>query len=187
MGRVGVGDRQGAVGSRAGIRLAPAGGRIQRAPAQCSITLAGYVRNRRVAISSLASGREADDMARMPALGRACGSRLFDPPADFGFDSVDVYGILLHLVPCEGSVTRIGRMLTRSVVRREEWMEGAQHPGVSAAARKLEIAKIRVDSLLDEAVARFPNHTAIDFLGRRWSYNDLSVLVDRAARGFQDL
>ncbi len=66
-------------------------------------------------------------------------------------------------------------------------MEGAQHPGVSAAARKLEIAKIRVDSLLDEAVARFPNHTAIDFLGRRWSYNDLSVLVDRAARGFQDL
>ena len=41
--------------------------------------------------------------------------------------------------------------------------------------------------LLAEAVARFPGHAAMDFLGRRWSYRALGRLVERATRGFQDL
>jgi long-chain acyl-CoA synthetase len=40
--------------------------------------------------------------------------------------------------------------------------------------------------LLDHAVATWPERTAIDFLGRTWSYRQLGALVRRAARGLQD-
>ncbi len=42
-------------------------------------------------------------------------------------------------------------------------------------------------SILDDAVASFPNSLFIDFLGKRSSYADIGALVDRAARGFQDI
>ncbi|MCW5752090.1 MAG: long-chain fatty acid--CoA ligase [Alphaproteobacteria bacterium] len=42
-------------------------------------------------------------------------------------------------------------------------------------------------ALLEEAVSRFPNNPALDFLGRTYSYADLSALTDRAAKGFQAL
>ena len=45
----------------------------------------------------------------------------------------------------------------------------------------------RVDALLDEAVANFGSRPAMDFLGRRWTYGELGDLVNRVARGFQDL
>ncbi len=41
--------------------------------------------------------------------------------------------------------------------------------------------------LLDRAVARFPNRPALSFSGRRWSYQVLADLVDRAAAGLQAL
>jgi len=40
--------------------------------------------------------------------------------------------------------------------------------------------------LLDNTVARHPDWTAIDFLGRTWRYGEIGRLVDRAARGLQD-
>ena len=42
-------------------------------------------------------------------------------------------------------------------------------------------------SLFDETVAAHPHSPAVDFLGRRYSYADIGQLVDRAARGFQQL
>lgn len=41
--------------------------------------------------------------------------------------------------------------------------------------------------LLDRALADFPHRTAIDFLGRTWSYEELGEQVRRAARGLQDM
>ncbi len=41
--------------------------------------------------------------------------------------------------------------------------------------------------LLDAAVARYPNNTCLEFLGRRWSYAETGALVKRAAAGFQKL
>lgn len=42
-------------------------------------------------------------------------------------------------------------------------------------------------SLMDEAAATFADRPAIDFLGRHYSYRDLGDLVNRAAKGFQQL
>ena len=42
-------------------------------------------------------------------------------------------------------------------------------------------------SLLDEAVARYPERPCLDFLGRKSSYREIGRLVDRAAKGFQML
>ncbi|WBO22984.1 long-chain-fatty-acid--CoA ligase [Sphingomonas abietis] len=45
----------------------------------------------------------------------------------------------------------------------------------------------RLTDLLDHAVATWPERVAIDFMARRWRYAELGALVDRAARGLQDL
>ena len=42
-------------------------------------------------------------------------------------------------------------------------------------------------ALLDATVAAHGDRPAIDFLGRRWTYAELGRLVDRAARGLEDL
>ena len=44
-----------------------------------------------------------------------------------------------------------------------------------------------VPALLDHAVAHYPQRPALEYLGRRWTYQELGRLVDRAARGLQDL
>ena len=41
--------------------------------------------------------------------------------------------------------------------------------------------------LLDRATRIFGDRIAIDFLGRRWTYAELGQLVERAARGLQDI
>lgn len=41
--------------------------------------------------------------------------------------------------------------------------------------------------LLDEAVVGFPQRPCIDFLGKRTTYRELGILVDRAAKGLQKL
>lgn len=42
-------------------------------------------------------------------------------------------------------------------------------------------------SLMDEAVAGFPDRPCLDFLGKSYSYREVGALVDRAAKGFQRL
>ncbi len=42
-------------------------------------------------------------------------------------------------------------------------------------------------AVLDEAVAAWPDHVAVDFMGRTLTYAEVSRLVDRAALGFQEL
>lgn len=44
-----------------------------------------------------------------------------------------------------------------------------------------------LSEIFDRAVARHPDRPAVDFIGRRWTYGDIGDLVDRAARGLQDL
>lgn len=41
-------------------------------------------------------------------------------------------------------------------------------------------------ALIDNAVSRWPERSAIDYFGRCWTYGELGELVDRAARGLQD-
>ncbi len=42
-------------------------------------------------------------------------------------------------------------------------------------------------ALLDDAVARWPQNVALEFLGRSYSYTKLKEMVDRAARGLQSI
>lgn len=41
--------------------------------------------------------------------------------------------------------------------------------------------------MLADTVAAFPDKVAVDFLGRRWRYCDIALLVDRATQGLQAL
>ena len=41
-------------------------------------------------------------------------------------------------------------------------------------------------ALLDDAVAAFPDNPCIEFLGKRYDYEDVAGLVDRVAKGLQD-
>ena len=49
------------------------------------------------------------------------------------------------------------------------------------------IPAMPVSAILDRAVASFPGQVAVDFLGKRTTYGELGDLVERAARGFQQL
>jgi long-chain acyl-CoA synthetase len=51
----------------------------------------------------------------------------------------------------------------------------------------MDMTPVPVGQVLAAAVARFGARPAMDFLGRQWSYAELGALVDRAARGLQDL
>ena len=44
-----------------------------------------------------------------------------------------------------------------------------------------------LSDILDEAVATWPKNPCLEFLGRRYTYAEVGELVDRAARGLQDL
>ncbi len=50
-----------------------------------------------------------------------------------------------------------------------------------------EIPDEPVTLALERSVARFGERPCIDFLGKRYSYAEIGKLVDRAAKGFQDL
>ena len=57
-------------------------------------------------------------------------------------------------------------------------------PGVDWAAPPLQEP---LQLAFDRAVAGYGDRPCLDFLGRRYSYAEVSDLVDRTARGFQDL
>ena len=44
-----------------------------------------------------------------------------------------------------------------------------------------------ITSLIDNAAERWPERSAVDYFGRCWNYREVAALVDRAARGLQDL
>jgi long-chain acyl-CoA synthetase len=50
-----------------------------------------------------------------------------------------------------------------------------------------ELAVMPIPQLLDDAAARWPAAVALEFMGKTIRYGELAQLVDRAARGFQDL
>ena len=48
-----------------------------------------------------------------------------------------------------------------------------------------EIVPRPVQSILDDAVAKWPDRPAINFMGKRIAYRDLGDLVNRAAKGLR--
>ncbi len=56
-----------------------------------------------------------------------------------------------------------------------------------AIDRTTPIPLVPAPSILEESARRFADRPALDFLGRKTSYGELARLVDRAARGFQQL
>ena len=54
-------------------------------------------------------------------------------------------------------------------------------------AWELEVNARPVYAVLDEAAQKWPKNGAVDFMDKRLTYADLSDLVDRAAKGFQEL
>ncbi|MGE4562089.1 MAG: alpha/beta fold hydrolase [Rhodospirillales bacterium] len=49
------------------------------------------------------------------------------------------------------------------------------------------VSERRVTRYLDKAVARYGDHPCIDFLGRKYTYEEVGDLVNKAAKGFQNL
>jgi long-chain acyl-CoA synthetase len=50
-----------------------------------------------------------------------------------------------------------------------------------------ELQTMPLPRILDDAAASWPDHPALDFMGRKISYRELQQLVNRAAKGFQQL
>lgn len=50
-----------------------------------------------------------------------------------------------------------------------------------------DIPLIPVQQLLEESASNFPDHPAVDFMGRKITYRELDDLANRAAHGFQKL
>ena len=50
-----------------------------------------------------------------------------------------------------------------------------------------ELPVMPVPRILDDTAAKWPDHPALDFMGRKISYRELQQLVNRAAKGFQQL
>ncbi|RZI40675.1 long-chain fatty acid--CoA ligase [Herbaspirillum sp. HC18] len=69
--------------------------------------------------------------------------------------------------------------------------EQAQYPWIKSYPPGIrwdaELPVMPVPQLLDDAVAKWPDNPALDFMGRRFTYRELQALVNRAAKGFQKL
>ena len=67
----------------------------------------------------------------------------------------------------------------------------ADHPWIKSYPKGVrwdaELPLMPVQQLLDDAVRKWPENPAIEFMGRTLSYRELGELVNRAAKGFQDL
>jgi len=62
--------------------------------------------------------------------------------------------------------------------------EKSYPPGVKW---EIEIEEKPIYSLLDEAVKKWPNNYAIDFMDKRIRYSELDDMINRAAKGFTEL
>jgi len=67
----------------------------------------------------------------------------------------------------------------------------ADHPWIKSYPKGVhwdaELPLMPVQQLLDDAVKRWPDNPAIEFMGRTLSYREFGDLANRAAKGFQDL
>ena len=67
----------------------------------------------------------------------------------------------------------------------------ADHPWIKSYPKGVrwdaELPLMPVQQLLDDAVRKWPENPAIEFMGRTLSYRELGELVNRAAKGFQNL
>jgi len=67
----------------------------------------------------------------------------------------------------------------------------ADHPWIKSYPKGVrwdaELPLMPVQQLLDDAVRKWPDNPAIEFMGRTLSYRELGDLANRAAKGFQDL
>jgi long-chain acyl-CoA synthetase len=67
----------------------------------------------------------------------------------------------------------------------------ADHPWIKSYPEGIrwdaELPLMPVQQLLDDAVRRWPENGAIEFMGRTITYRELGDLVNRAAKGFQNL
>jgi long-chain acyl-CoA synthetase len=63
------------------------------------------------------------------------------------------------------------------------------HPPAYPAGVKwdIEIPPMTLNQMVDEAIAEFGDKNALDFLGKKLTFNQLDELIDKAAKGFQDL
>jgi long-chain acyl-CoA synthetase len=50
-----------------------------------------------------------------------------------------------------------------------------------------ELPAAPVPRILDDTAAKWPDHPALDFMGRKISYREFQQFVNRAAKGFQQL
>ncbi|HEY9067889.1 MAG TPA: AMP-binding protein, partial [Burkholderiaceae bacterium] len=70
-------------------------------------------------------------------------------------------------------------------------MAEPQHPWIKSYPKGVrwdaDLPLLPVQQLLDDAVARWPDHPALEFMGRTLSYREFGELADRAAKGFQTL
>jgi long-chain acyl-CoA synthetase len=67
----------------------------------------------------------------------------------------------------------------------------ADHPWIKSYPKGVhwnaDLPLMPVQQLLDDAVRRWPENPAIEFMGRTLTYRELGELANRAAKGFQDL
>ena len=67
----------------------------------------------------------------------------------------------------------------------------ADHPWIKSYPKGVrwdaELPLMPVQQLLDDAMRRWPENPAIEFMGRTLNYREFGDLVNRAAKGFQDL
>jgi long-chain acyl-CoA synthetase len=67
----------------------------------------------------------------------------------------------------------------------------ADHPWIKSYPKGVrwdaDLPLMPVQQLLDDAVKRWPDNPAIEFMGRTLTYREFGELADRAAKGFQDL
>jgi long-chain acyl-CoA synthetase len=66
----------------------------------------------------------------------------------------------------------------------EPFWEKSYPPGVSWW---LDFQPKPIFDVLDEATTNYPNNPCVDFMDKKLSYADISDLVDRAAKGFQEI
>lgn len=92
---------------------------------------------------------------------------------------------------CE-TLLSIARLRWRPrTVSLEEAPEGRPYPWEASYPEGIDwgmaIAEGTMPGLFDRAVATYGDDPCLEFLGKRYTYREVGGLVDRAARGFQDL
>ncbi|MEM7226135.1 MAG: long-chain fatty acid--CoA ligase [Pseudomonadota bacterium] len=76
-----------------------------------------------------------------------------------------------------------GRPWRRAPIEREPWLKSYPE-GIDW---HVSIEPRPLFSLLDQSAAAYPDHPCLEFLGKRQTYGEVAQLVERTAKGLQDL